>query len=557
MKYVLQCDHVYDEAARIANAICGLVHGGARYRDIVVVICDYDDTVSIYNEIFLQSGIPVNVDVGMKLIEHPFTKYLRDVLARSPWLKTCPPLKGSTVKQICAGLLKLAENCEDQTAKTEITKLLSTCTEILGAQEISIQEFSNMFCTLCAAAKISDVPAYADRVLLCAAKEYEPCFVPYLFIAGANDSTFPVQTGDTDIITEQDIGHMAIRIEPSASLQNRRAKTHATNILKSAAKQLYLSYSTTNISGERVGKCAFIGNTWKPVPEDGLHCKSYAKLRLLQTLGSGQIHRDGQGEYWASVQQAVDIKGMRVPQLNKTPENICCAGALFFPNNRASVTQIENFVKCPYYHFLVNGLGAKARDTNQIGPNVIGTILHEIAEKLGKGSTLAVALGVLKKYDLPPYSVSAIKTRAKQMEKFLRDDIAQSKYKPHLFEHPLQGQIEGITVRGIADRIDTQTINGKTHAVVWDYKSGDVKKPKLQIPLYMDFLRGEYAVDDGYYLSFKDFVKKGTKPTEAEEAIIQARVAITAMKSGCITPEPLGKGICEYCPAGAMCGRRA
>ena len=221
MKYVLQCNNVYDEAARIANKICGLVSNGARYKDIAVVICDYDDTVTIYYEIFAQSGIPVNVDVGMKLIEHPYAKHLRDKMAYHPWAQQY--------------------QCDaDDPAIQKIDEILATCKKVSREIKVSNNEFLNMFCSLCSAVKISDVPIYADRVLLVSAKEYEPSFVPYLFVTGASDGAFPVTAPDTDIITEQDINNMSINIEPSASLQNKRARQHAKYILASATKESVL-----------------------------------------------------------------------------------------------------------------------------------------------------------------------------------------------------------------------------------------------------------------------------------------------------------------------------
>ena len=501
----VRCDNVYDEAARIANRICGLVARGARYKNIAVVICDYDDTVAIFIETFRQRNIPVNVDVGMKLIEHPYAKSLRDQMAKSPWY----------TKYECA---------EDDPAKQKIDEILEICKKQSREIAVSDGEFLNMFCSLCSAAKISDVPNYADRVLLVSSEEHEPSFIPYLFVAGASDGAFPVVTSDTDIITEQDIESMAIVIEPSASVQNTRARNHARNILGSATKQLFISCSTTNVKGERVSPCNLV------------------KSEFL-------IDND---EYSASISRAISSTGFAVPNLYAKPDNLKCGCELFFSKRNASVTQLENFSRCPYYHFLTNGLRVKKRGDNLNA--TMGTILHTFAEQYVKTKCTQesdeIVKEILKDYTLPKYARSAAKKQCKLIAKFLTKEISTSQYKPHLFEHKLENVINGINVRGVADRVD---VDAQGHAIVLDYKSGMVYGPKLQLPLYMGFLRDKYMPDGAYYLNLKTFKKTEVSSDEIEPALEKTINAIKDIKSGVVDKSPNFQRTCEYCPAGAMC----
>ena len=541
MRYVLQCENVYVEAARIANRICGLVGAGVRYKDIVVVICDYDETVSVYNQIFTESGIPVNVDVGMKLIDHPLVKHLRDLMLNTPWKSNEMPDAEENVLQKIIGILE-------------------TIKRIVGGQRLSGSEFCNMFCTLCSAAKISDVPHYADRVLLVSAKEYEPSFVPYLFVTGASDSVFPYTTSDTDIITEQDIKNVSFRIEPSASMQNKRARSHAQNILNSAVKELCVSYSTVNIKGERTGASELINNEYLIMNIDrkeDLTSRVYAKQNVLTAIGNGSAFFDT--KHWASVQAALNLD-LQIPQLDKMPGNIKCGKQLFFPENKAHVTQIENFVKCPYYHFLTNGLRVKKRELDKIGANTIGTILHEFAEKFLKDKTPIEK--IIGKYKLPQYTVAALKKQAKLIAKFLTEDIAKSEFKPYLFEHKLEKDFDGIKVHGIADRIDVADLQCKSgqsevdaikSAMVVDYKSGTNIGVKLQLPLYMSFLTDKYIPEAAYYLSLKNFKKTVISVDDIEPAVKQAQSVIADLKKGVIAPNPNHKSVCEYCPARVVC----
>jgi|GEM_PF-1766925 len=554
--YLLSCDDIYQEANRVANKICSLVAGGVRYRDIAVINCDYENTVQIYAQVFESSKIPVNVDVGGKLIEHALMKYLRDVLNNAPWISkkdlqnpqlNSQPQSSSTFCNHVKELIDCADqHLHDEKVVEKITEILETIDRVLGHQVITLSEFNNMFCTLASACKISDVPKYSDRVLVVAVNEYEPTFIPHIFICGATDGAFPQGVQDTDIITEQDIKDMAVRIEPSPSLQLKRSWIHARNIMQSATQSLVISYATTNINGERVTVSPLVKNfVALDSKQEKFASRAFARQRALTAIGNRSAFRDNEtSKYFASLGAAAGLGDFKIPQFDNQ-ENLTIANDLFFPNQRTRVTAIENFVKCPYYHFLVTGLGLKKREpVGKISPAIIGTILHEVAEKIVSGEKYSIA-----KYKLPKHLSQAVTKQAKLMEKFLLEDIKSSQHKPKYFEHKLEKQIDGITVRGIADRID---FDGKGFIVV-DYKSGGAGIVRLQVPLYMEFLNA--AVDGGYYLSLKDFTKRKVSLDEVQPSLEIAEQAIQSIKSGNIEKCPIHKSVCNYCVMGGMCER--
>ena len=528
MNYVLQCNDIFDEAARTANKICALVAEGARFRDLVVVSCDYERTAPIYAQVFASNNIPLNVDVGGKLIDHALTKHLRDVMSSAPWITPRPsfpnPSASLEVSLLCNKLRPLLPT--DSLASEKISAILDTIEKVLGNQLITVQEFNNMFCTLCAACKLSDVPKFSDRVLFVAVTEYEPTFTPYLFITSANDNTFPAQVSDTDIITEQDINDMSIRIEPSPSLQVARSWKHAKNIMASATKGLFISYTETPTplaKGFKQDTC-------------GIASRTFARSKTLAAIGNKTAFADNETAiYYSSLSHASGLGDFKIPCLDPEPKNLTTGSELFFQNNTAHVTALENFCKCPYYHFLTSGLGLKKKDPlGTLSPAAIGTILHDIAEKIVRGE---------------PWQTDNlfIKKQAKLMQKFLLRDIDESRYKPKYFEHKLEKKIGGITIKGIADRIDT---DGSGFVVV-DYKTGSAGHARLQVPLYMDFFG---KAQSGYYLSLKDFSKKAVTLNDIPPALESASKAITEIKAGNISKNPIHKSICGYCPMGAMCG---
>jgi RecB family exonuclease len=214
---------------------------------------------------------------------------------------------------------------------------------------------------------------------------------------------------------------------------------------------------------------------------------------------------------------------------------------------------------------LTNGLDLEKRvPAGRVGANVIGTILHTFAERFLRsgGPADKILKEILDGYRLAPYTVRALYKQARLVAKFLSEDIENSRYKPKFFEHSLEKKIDGVTVRGKADRIDVDESKSPAGFVVVDYKSGGAGVVRLQLPLYMDFFHGDgdgagLVPDGAYYLNLRDFTRRRVTPDEIKPTLEQACEALAQMKEGRIAQEPVHKSICEYCPAGAMCGRRA
>jgi ATP-dependent helicase/nuclease subunit B len=373
-------------------------------------------------------------------------------------------------------------------------EVLEVVARVSSEQKISISEFINVFSALAKATKVSDIPELADAVLLVSVAEYQPSFVPYVFVTGASDGAFPMAQDDTDIITAQDIANTAVRIEPSASQQYARNRQHAVDIMTSATKKLYISFTGQNPS-ELVEKMAIMPN------DSEVASKSFATHTVLKAIGDGTAF--GDTEYYGNVLKSLDLGGMQYINPNQQASALENAQELFFPNGTARVTQIENFRKCPYYHFLENGLRVRVRERNTIAANVMGTVIHKLAEEF---TQIIIALGRdgLEKFDAEsemkkvvekvlyieefrfltaePKNAPVISNLKKEARLLAREIVRQirgSKYFPKHAEMPIQGEIEGVVVRGKADRVD---VGVNTHAIIIDYKTGAIDKAELATP---------------------------------------------------------------------------
>jgi ATP-dependent helicase/nuclease subunit B len=635
---VFAFDTVQDEAVWVANEICRLVRiNGVRFRDIIVVCADYENSAPVFANVFEREGIAANLDIGADLLVSPVTQYLKEYLLLAA--------TGAQVhfinifKNVCCGLPKECEfelehrvlksgargdenvsvftkqlqKCKTvadfvrvskkivddavsidggEVARRKLDELLDTMNNIMGGRGLDISEFVNVLCTLAVATKVSNIPESTDAVLLVAANEYQPSFMPYVFVTGANDGSFPVMQDDTDIITGQDIADVfktsGLRIEPSATLANTRNRLHARHIMSSATKKLFISFCGSSPS-------ELIEDIPVADMDDVIASRTFATHMVLKAIGDGTAFESP--AYYRGVLESLDIGDMQYFNPNAKMAALRDAQRLFFPKNKARVTQIDNFRKCPFYHFLQHGLQLRQRERNTIAANVMGTLIHKLAEiftqkiiALGSAEklenfdagcemkkTVELVLGMDEFKTLAADIknapvISNLKKEARVLAVQLVEQIKQSAYFPRYAEKSLIGKIDGVTVSGMADRVDVDENN---HAVIIDYKTGFVDTQSLQLPLYMGMLDEPYVADQAVYYSLRpgslrirnpsstvssrrelssDNSLAIKKPSGNIDAQAVGAEIISRIKSGVIQPDPVNEKACTHCVARFMCG---
>jgi len=69
------------EATNIANQVRGLLNDGINPSDIKVLLCDYENTYQMFEHIFNQNNIDVNLDVGIPLTKTSLAIFVTDILS--------------------------------------------------------------------------------------------------------------------------------------------------------------------------------------------------------------------------------------------------------------------------------------------------------------------------------------------------------------------------------------------------------------------------------------------------------------------------------------------
>jgi len=704
-----------NEAVDVANRVRGLLNDGVSPNDIRILLCDYENSYQIFEQVFAQCNIPVNLDVGVPLVETPMAVFVADCLAianhdhaetfipilKSKYLgidpddasrienyclkrnwglakfvsvisKTCSQgerwdninnvqgllteqsewrnlaseakrklesflihikklSKSKTVGELARAtsdlLFSSAEACVisipaesdglrlSSTAKSKsdvaldelclqkFWNLFETFAELLPDKKLDIFEFGNLFATVANAVKVSTIPTFANRVSLINMAEYQPSFVPHLFVANIHDGVFPISQPDTDILTETDIRAMAVTIEPTATMQNTRSRNHCLEILGSYTKFLHLSNIVTNSANEEVAMSEIVEKILAQNPsalcESGeINSRHFAMHRVLTAIGNESAFSDM--KYYNSVLQSLDLKDFKIPDLKTNDDNISCGKELFFGENRLGVTTLESFFACPYYNFLTRGLKLKKRPLYKMGSDVLGNLIHKIVEeytklliektkdKITEKCVAKIIDDVIKTPEFAYFTldaqnrplVSSLKREIRVIIKQIDAHLEQSEFYPKYVEKSLKYKVGDVTLSGKADRVDVKAskVNSVDEVFVIDYKTGSIVDfrlkdlylgTKLQLPLYLKMLESEKFVPSGaVYFHLKSGLSKENKlkgmtdySDENLANVIKysdymAKQGLSHMGDGVIKCSSGSDKVCRYCPYFALCNEK-
>jgi ATP-dependent helicase/DNAse subunit B len=363
-----------------------------------------------------------------------------------------------------------------------------------------------------------------------------------LFVSGAAAGTFPEKIPDTDIITMQDISNMEIQIDPTPKLQTLRQNLHAQNIVAAATHGVWLCRAEID-KGQKT-QISPLARGLKSEIDTEIYHPEYAKSLVLSAIGSGSALKNHEtAEFFKSVETAANIN-IQIPKLFTAPKPLTAIAPTL------SVTEIENFVKCPYYRFVTNCLNlSNPRPQNTIDPRTVGTILHAFLEDFLKThrNPKTIIRALLKPHKLPKYVQTVIENHAIMLSKNVESDSAKTDFRPKFFEKRVETTVENTKIRGIVDRIDE---NPAGETIVVDYKSGGAGLVRLQVPFYAH-LSGAIG---GYYLNLRDLSRREITPEDIPAAAETVKNAVVCIKNGDISQNPVHKSVCEYCLNKTFCG---
>ncbi len=431
------------------------------------------------------------------------------------------------VRQSCAS--HLAEG--NKKAADEDMKLYSLTLNILydlsstvGDCSLKIEEFAAALNLMFSESDIGTIPTSADEVTIGSASMLRTGNVKTAIIMGLNEGEFPASVKDNGIFTDSDkelLEGLDIELSSNANVKTSEELFYLYRALATPQSKLIITHSSLRADGQEqrnsiaIERIHALFPTMHEIKEDKL---SYVdKIWNIESAKAlyPQI-KNADGSKFIKDILATDnqrfIKSLEIPVSQKECSiDKDIATKLF--GSRLSLTQsrLEKYVLCGFDYYCTYVLQLRETKKAAFQLNDIGTFIHYILEMFMKEITSSNTLNLTLSDD----EIDEIlkKTVRKYLSELLGEDYALSNRTKHLFIrlnklsfmivknlinefkasdfYPAhfelkvgmgEGSIDALefnladgsilTLRGIADRVDTYKKDDKVYIRIVDYKTG-------------------------------------------------------------------------------------
>ena len=391
--------------------------------------------------------------------------------------------------------------------------------------EISISEYVKKLKLLLSFKDVLTVPTFIDGVFVGDAITSSLLDSRVILILGGEK--LPVINTDNGFLSDEELSlnFNDKQIQPTIRMINRRNRFKLFNLLTKAREKLIITYQVLNEEGKKNELPSYIASLNEIF--------DVAPIKMVEQF---DFEIENENKVWLGNRQAfvqsyyyllddktrkeLDIEDKRNTEINKKQISLDCK-EVFFKNDRARVTQLEQYFSCPFKHFVNYGLGLKEKETCFFEVKDIGNICHRGAElfvkKLIKENfDLSISIKdfidnnfVKILEDEKLYDKFILLSEKESLEKYLKNhlrvllqdiikEMSISKFRPKYLEKQFQSLKVGkdnITLVGKADRIDEC---GDYFRII-DYKTGHTGSilkelyygNKLQLFLYQKVAKEE------------------------------------------------------------------
>ncbi len=438
-------------------------------------------------------------------------------------IKADEALKNYALSLQQRGLIELA--IEQQQVWDILMEAFDEIGVTLDENIVSAKRLCEIFSLIISTKTLGKLPDGFDEVYICSADRILTKNSKIVFAVGMNSGVFPLSASDNGLFGEREKKKLEIlgtKIGDDIKQFTIKERFLLYCSLASSEEKLYLSYSSSNLKGEKLLKSEAVERIEKLFPNVSFYISDKSDVKDLivgessafQYLAqnwnenTAQIatlkeYFKGKEEYKGrimAIERAVNKKDFAI-------ENKDIALSLFGQNMRFSATRVEIFSKCPFMYFCRYGLNLKVRKAAELDPMLGGTLIHHVLEtvmKKYKGKAFVELsdkdlqreidtvlfsymdnfMGGKKKVtDRFYYLFSRMRKVVFSLFQRLKAEFSQSDFEPCDFELNIgedervdsfkielqNGQIEFI---GQVDRVDKMDLDGKRYIRIVDYKTG-------------------------------------------------------------------------------------
>lgn len=417
-------------------------------------------------------------------------------------------------------------------------ELFDKMAELLGEEEMSVREYTQILEAGFEEARIGIIPPSADRVTVGDIERTRLKDIKALIFLGLNDGWVPKAGGRSGILSDMDRENLRdsqVELAPTAREDGYIQRFYLYQNLTKPSRRLYLSYGKSGMDGQAMRPSyllAVIQRLFPDLklvdedqydnfgqrlesPENGLDYL-VSGMERLKTKGNpgafGELYSwyYGREEYREQVARLVEAAFY-----TRTEEGLgkAVARALYGDVLENSVTRLEQFAACAYAHFLKYGLLLEEREESSFEPVDMGNVFHRIIEvfsrKLERSEydwftvpdeyrdalleecvqevTEEYGGYALHSSARNEYQVERMKRIMRRTIWALQEQIRSGRFVPSNYEVSFASvsdldavnialsQEERMRLKGRIDRVDDCVKEDKVYVKVIDYKSGNTE----------------------------------------------------------------------------------
>ena len=419
-----------------------------------------------------------------------------------------------------------------------VMDLLDQIYELLGEEEISLQEFADILEAGFGEITVGTIPQNVDRIVVGDMERTRLKQVKVLFFLGVNDGNIPKNASKGGIISDMDrefLIESGTEMAPSPRQQMYIQRLYLYLNMTKPSERLYLSYAKVNSDGKGIRPSYLIDTVRKLFPQLAMeYPKNRSRIEQiegrqegarylaeeLREYADGTLREEERQDFYlmyrayeADPEGRDRLTAAAFRRYKESGLSRIVARALYGRQLENSVSRLETYAACACRHFLQYGLSLQEREEFGFEVSDMGNVYHAVLENFAgklaesgrtwwdfdenfatqaikeavEGYAATYGETVLYSSARNEYAITRMSRILTRTVLTLQQHLKQGSFQPDDYElsfrfaedldsiHVDLSEEEKMHLQGRIDRIDVSEDAEHVYVKVIDYKSGNKK----------------------------------------------------------------------------------
>lgn len=419
-----------------------------------------------------------------------------------------------------------------------VMNLLDQIYELLGEEEISLQEFADILEAGFGEITVGTIPQNVDRIVVGDMERTRLKQVKVLFFLGVNDGNIPKNASKGGIISDMDrefLIESGTEMAPSPRQQMYIQRLYLYLNMTKPSERLYLSYAKVNSDGKGIRPSYLIDTVRKLFPQlaveypqnrsrieqiEGRQEGARYLAEELREYADGTLQEEERQDFYlmyrayeADPEGRDRLTAAAFRRYKESGLSRIVARALYGRQLENSVSRLETYAACACRHFLQYGLSLQEREEFGFEVSDMGNVYHAVLENFAgklaesgrtwwdfdenfatqaikeavEGYAATYGETVLYSSARNEYAITRMSRILTRTVLTLQQHLKQGSFQPDDYElsfrfaedldsiHVDLSEEEKMHLQGRIDRIDVSEDAEHVYVKVIDYKSGNKK----------------------------------------------------------------------------------